>query len=166
MNLEAPSLDVESHLHRLLVKFTSPEHKEKFDETIVKELAVILCLLKVPHCVSQPSEHQQLMDASKEAAAPAAAGVPRRRLVPKLNAITGTVSGTNRARFLACPQDFGNHWQLITIRRRLLDIYRHYTGISGIRFRRASHVACRHTLTPSSPSNSPTAIQGVLPMCR
>ena len=25
-----------------------------------------------------------------------------------------------------------------------------------------SHVACRHTLTPS---NSPTAIQGVLPMC-
>ena len=29
-----------------------------------------------------------------------------------------------------------------------------------------SHVACRHTLTPTSPSNSPTAIQGVLPMCR
>ena len=28
-----------------------------------------------------------------------------------------------------------------------------------------SHVACRHTLTPTSPSNSPTAIQGVLPMC-
>ena len=25
---------------------------------------------------------------------------------------------------------------------------------------------CRHTLTPSSPSKSPTAIQGVLPMCR
>jgi hypothetical protein len=29
-----------------------------------------------------------------------------------------------------------------------------------------SHVACRLTLTPTSPSNSPTAIQGVLPMCR
>ena len=28
------------------------------------------------------------------------------------------------------------------------------------------HVACRLTLTPTSPSNSPTAIQGVLPMCR
>ena len=75
MNLEGPSLDVESHLHRLLVKFTSSEHKEKFDETIVKELAVILCLLKVPHCVSQPSEHQQLMDAIKEAAAPAASSL-------------------------------------------------------------------------------------------
>jgi hypothetical protein len=34
------------------------------------------------------------------------------------------------------------------------------------RCRSMFHVACRLTLTPTSPSNSPTAIQGVLPMCR
>jgi hypothetical protein len=47
------------------------------------------------------------------------------------------------------------------------DYSHHCRSCSAMISRMSTSLAsCRHTLTPTSPSNSPTAIQGVLPMCR